>query len=198
MELNEQDIALIDRYLQNELSGNELKVFNQRMQSDPAFADAVALQQELISSIQHAGRQHLKEELSGIGQAMVARGDLKEYTPGEGGESSQGNNIWLWVKVIIILGLIGFGSWAWLSDAWMDWFDVERPEYQHYEIPPIETDSTPVETDTTAIDAVKEADIAPIDTFYESDSMDSPAASNAQGPAIFDLNEATHFESGVQ
>lgn len=54
----EENLHLIDRYLRKELSGEELQLFEQRLESDPLFLEEVELQKKTIQLIKETEILH--------------------------------------------------------------------------------------------------------------------------------------------
>jgi tetratricopeptide (TPR) repeat protein len=62
MPLSNNDITLIEKYLDDDLSADENDVFNSRIQ-DTAFTEELKLQQSTANALKHLFEQQLKEEL---------------------------------------------------------------------------------------------------------------------------------------
>lgn len=67
-------LVLIERYFEGDLSEAELKVFQERLEADEAFAEAFQLEQDLMEGIEMIGNEHLKKELKGIYQEEIKVG----------------------------------------------------------------------------------------------------------------------------
>lgn len=63
MNLSDQDIEQIERYLLGELTDEEEKTVEQRINTDPEFADEVSFMRDIINVSKQEGRQHLRENL---------------------------------------------------------------------------------------------------------------------------------------
>jgi tetratricopeptide (TPR) repeat protein len=57
---------LIERYFDGELDEQELAVFKQKLETDPAFAEAFRLEQTLLDGLEAFGNQQLKSRLEQI------------------------------------------------------------------------------------------------------------------------------------
>lgn len=128
MELNDQDIALIEQYLEGQLSGSELSAIEARM-ADPEFAAEVDLMRDLIGGTRAAGRQAMKAELGAIGAAMLAGGEIAGYEPSQGAQpdatpkqstpksdSGSGSGFGSKVVTVLFLAAAGYGSYLWFTD----------------------------------------------------------------------------------
>ena len=62
---------LIDRYFEGDLNEKELQRFNEYMGHDSDFADAIALEKDLIAGIETFGNQKLKAELQAIHEEEI-------------------------------------------------------------------------------------------------------------------------------
>ena len=90
MDLNDHDIELIERHSEKLLSSEEEKAFQDRMSSDSEFADEVNLFEQIQGGFKAVGRKELKTNLAGIEAAMLAGGELNDYTPPKKGGSGFG------------------------------------------------------------------------------------------------------------
>ena len=113
MDLNEQDISLMDRYLAGELKGDELAAFEARMASDATFSEEVKLHRDLIAAVRQDARKGQKEKLAAMGAALIAAGEIKPYTPSQGGggepPASGGSSIIRWLFSLVITAAVGAG-----------------------------------------------------------------------------------------
>ena len=110
MEANEQDIELIERYLAGELQGDELKAVEDRIGSDPDFAEAVEVQRDLAEAIKASGRADLKQRLKGIEAAVIASGEINDYRPDQGnmgGKGSTPGSSTFWTIGLLLAGFLG-------------------------------------------------------------------------------------------
>lgn len=64
MRVEEEDIELIERYLNSELSPEELDAFKQRLEVDSAFAEKVDDYKAIITGVRHLGHKKFTEELA--------------------------------------------------------------------------------------------------------------------------------------
>jgi len=120
MELSDEDIALIERYLQNDLAGEDLSAFKQRMDSDPDFAREVEDYSSVLGSIKLQGRDELKQRVGAIGASLAAEGGLNDYTPPKSGGAGG------IVKTILVLAVAGGGIYYYITkseegkQSWME------------------------------------------------------------------------------
>jgi len=77
-EENKEEI--IERYLENKLTGEELKEFEEKMATDAAFRREVALQKKIVRNVHTVGREQLRAQLKDIHKEMMADQDTKEET----------------------------------------------------------------------------------------------------------------------
>jgi hypothetical protein len=61
--MNQQDRILIERYLDNRLSGYELQQFMLRLENEPAFREKVSFQNLMMESIREADQHNLAEQV---------------------------------------------------------------------------------------------------------------------------------------
>lgn len=60
------DYPIIEQYLTGKLSREEITAFQQRLKTDPDFAEAVSVESDLLKGIKAAGRKDLKSQLDTI------------------------------------------------------------------------------------------------------------------------------------
>lgn len=78
METNNDNIELIDRFINNELSGDELEAFESQLEKDANFRDLVETQRLAISQIRHhAALKKMKK----IGAALEKNGSNQKKQP---------------------------------------------------------------------------------------------------------------------
>jgi len=105
MELSQDDIDLIDRFNNGELSGEELASFNERMK-DANFASSVALYNETIKIIRNEGRDELRSVLASIQSKLVTTGGFEKYNPGK---SKNGGDMWSWIiGIILVVAVVSY------------------------------------------------------------------------------------------
>lgn len=63
MKNDSNNIDQIDKYLTGELEGEDLKNFQNQLETDPELKEALALEQELAEGIQNAAQEDLKQEM---------------------------------------------------------------------------------------------------------------------------------------
>lgn len=102
MEENSPDIAIeeVRKYLQGSMTPEEVIQFEDRMDKDPAFAEEVQLNRELLESMSHHFKGKLKERLKHEDKKVVFLGDKR------------GKPIWKRVLVMAAsVALIAFASY---------------------------------------------------------------------------------------
>ena len=77
MNIEEQDIVLIEKYLEGNLGAGEQETFENRMEGDPQFSQWVAQTENMVSGIKHAGRKDIAQQLSDL-EATLPELDLEE------------------------------------------------------------------------------------------------------------------------
>ena len=70
MNYDDKTYQLIEAYLDGELSPEELKAFEDRMEQEPEFRDAVELERDVHGAIQQVGRNSMKDRLWAIDQEL--------------------------------------------------------------------------------------------------------------------------------
>ncbi len=99
------DLLLLERYFEGDLSEQERAVFAQKLASEPSFAEAFRLEQDLVAGIELAGNQRLRERLNIIHQEETKREATVKplYT---------GRRWWLLAAAVVAGLVIG---WWWLG-----------------------------------------------------------------------------------
>jgi hypothetical protein len=105
MIMNDADVILIEKYLDNELTEEELKVFKDKLDKDPEFKSEVNLQSRIHISLQAVSRISLKTmaENPGLRNFISVRRD------NEISEKKQGSKVFLKIAAVVI-PLIGLGG----------------------------------------------------------------------------------------
>ena len=102
MDLTQEDIEVLDRFIRNELKGEELSSLQTRMK-DPEFAAEVKLYLESVSAIENSGRVELRSVLTSIHNETEKTNGFDEYKPSKGkGGSGSGGGIIISVITIIV------------------------------------------------------------------------------------------------
>lgn len=102
MEPNEQDLELIERFLDGELAGAELQELTQRLKAEPALAEALAVQQDIRQALGQAGRTEMKARLGVIGAAVAAEGGVQDYKPTGRDTGAPGKSTFTTIIVLIV------------------------------------------------------------------------------------------------
>lgn len=76
--MNDLDYDKIDRYIEGNMSTEELQDFEQKLKVDETLADAVALQSDLLKGIELFGDQQLKENIQQAEHNMNKKESLPE------------------------------------------------------------------------------------------------------------------------
>lgn len=77
--MTEEDYLLIDKKLNNELTSDEVRAFEQRYAQDPAFAEEYLLQQQLVDTLCSQHAQQLKEEMKTLHEEVKAERRRHRY-----------------------------------------------------------------------------------------------------------------------
>ena len=70
--MTEEDYLLIDKKLNNELTSDEARAFEQRYAQDPTFAEEYALQQHLVDTLRSQHARQLKQEMKKLHEEVKA------------------------------------------------------------------------------------------------------------------------------
>jgi hypothetical protein len=114
MELNEQDISQMDRYLAGQLTGKELADFKERLASDSDFARELEMHRDVVAALRQGARNEQKEKLAAMGAALLAAGEIKPYTPSQGGgggepPASGGSSVFGWIISLLLTAAVAGG-----------------------------------------------------------------------------------------
>jgi len=80
MNLKENDIVMIEKYLGGMMEGPERQAFDQRIKSDPEFQQWVAQMESMVSGIKYAGRKEMANRLAEL-EATLPEVELEETNP---------------------------------------------------------------------------------------------------------------------
>lgn len=183
MELSNNDIAQIERYLDGTLSTEEVQAFELRMQQDAEFATEVDIFLDVIEGLKAGGRNEVKANVAAAGAAVIAAGNLQPYTPSINGETSTEDapsrpksSFGRRLVSIIFLGAAVAGFYMWYTDQipeeWLKFFKSDRKvksdtiknETQReieYTVP----SDTIIRYDTTVIEAHGDVQLEILDEF---------------------------------
>ena len=108
MNYDDKTYQLIERYLEGDLSPEEVKAFDDRMEQEPEFREAVELEMDVHGAIQQVGRTSMKDRLRAIDQELQeADDDDQENGPtldtGENNTAKRRRIRWLPLAASIIL-----------------------------------------------------------------------------------------------
>lgn len=150
MEPEDQDIALIDRYLDGTLNADERAVVEQRIQDDPEFAADVDAVRDVVVGLKEHGRKAMKAELAAIGASITANGGFDDYTPSQNpsppSTPKKGGSLGGKLFSVLFFGLVGTGIYLWYTDqvpeVIMQFFEEEQvdevPSERSYNEGPVE------------------------------------------------------------
>lgn len=77
MNMHEEDLQLIEKYIDGELDGKALADFHARMEADVEFAQAVRMEEDIMESIELWGNKELKNKLEKIGEEEIGNAEIK-------------------------------------------------------------------------------------------------------------------------
>jgi len=122
-------IDLIERYFGDDLSPEELKGFQLRLETDEAFAQAYELEKDLMEGIEVMGNKNLKEELQGYYKEEVEEKINKKTALKPRAVSRR-----IWLSVAASIALLFFAGW-WLSKPTAESLYAEyfQPEFDFVE-----------------------------------------------------------------
>ena len=129
MELSPEDIDLIDRFLKNELKGEELRAFSERMNRDEDFAAEVTRHARSLQAIDAIGRSELLVQLESISNEIRESGRADKYRPGKRKVSGKkGGSAGGFLATLTFIGIVGITAWIYFSDPHA--FEPFLPEQQ--------------------------------------------------------------------
>lgn len=104
MKASEKDIALFDRYFQGQLSISEQRYVDDRVKTDPEYAEAFNEYREFTQTMGLAGEIWLKNEFNKI-ESSLSKEDLDEYKPGnQGKDYAKKERRWNIMSLVMIIG----------------------------------------------------------------------------------------------
>jgi len=99
-------INLIERYFDNQLSDEELKLFQRRLGEDADFAKAFQLEKDLMEGIEVMGNKNLKNELDQIYQEEIISKASTSAPPASEKRNNNPRRLWLASAAAIALLLV--------------------------------------------------------------------------------------------
>lgn len=130
--MNTPDDELIEQYFQNALSGEVLRVFEQRLQSDEAFAEAVRLHAAALQAIQLEGSAALRARLRERGRQLDS--------------TARNRKPWLWLLGVLFLMVVVIGWWFSRTEKPVPTLPVQNAPIPIQKTDTSSTPTTPVET----------------------------------------------------
>jgi hypothetical protein len=100
------DTKLIERYFDGDLDEAELAIVAQKLNEDPAFAEAFRLEEDLLSGITVAGNQALRQRLNAIHEAVVVKKEAPVVP-------MRSRRTWLWLAAAAFIGAVVLGKVLW-------------------------------------------------------------------------------------
>jgi hypothetical protein len=121
MELQEQDIALLEAYLAGELEGDALRACEERLRSEPALAETLAMMMDMEGATAQTARAGMKQDMKAAKTAAIAAG-MADYTPAINPPKTGGSFLGKLFKLLFKLGILaGIGWVVWkyvLHEKW--------------------------------------------------------------------------------
>jgi len=111
MDLNDKDEILIEKYLQNGLSAQQLQAFEARMQTDKDFKTEVQLRRNLAEAAKETGRKNLKN----LFEKADAKLDNEATIVPMQKAKTRSLNLKKWAAAAAILFLLGASLWWFLQ-----------------------------------------------------------------------------------
>ena len=114
MNLSDQDIEQIERYLLGELTDEEETTVEQRINTDPVFADEVSFMRDIINVSRQEGRQDLRENLKKAEQkeAEKIEGEVNQETETKNKQNKSNiinrRNWFYWASALAAAVFIGY------------------------------------------------------------------------------------------
>ncbi len=133
---------LIERYFRNELSAEELQGFQQQLETDQAFAQAVAVEQDIVDTLRIKEQQRFRQRLTKIHTEEIKETPIKSLF----------NRRWLMAASIAIL--LGVSFFLWTNNQPLSSQEIFAANYEQPSL-------------TTARTGENNAALAPIKTAYE-------------------------------
>lgn len=176
----QDDIELIERFFRQELSEDELLVFENRVKQDPDFSKEVIEMRNVFYGVRLAARKDLKEELLEIQNEVLSQ-PVKPYKP----------NSFKWLKwfsgLVLTIAFVG------ILYKYIDQHDIERVKTKFFE-----KDSVLIESATPAPPAGFEPQIFikdPTDTSYA--SLQADIELNVKDATTFSIKRIGETENGL-
>lgn len=111
MEEQEQDIALLEAYLDGTLSGEELRAFEARLQAQPDLAATLEMLRALEPAVAQAAQASLKTEFKAAQAAAIAAG-MASYAPALNPPPQGGSFLGKLFRFLVTLGILGGTAWV--------------------------------------------------------------------------------------
>lgn len=111
MEWNDSDIDLLERYASDELSDAERQALEEKIASNPEFAEEAAKVAEAISAMKAKARAEEKEKLRALWQASQETSDKTAVRP------LRRRRFWGIAASVILIAAVGFALLKYNSDS---------------------------------------------------------------------------------
>jgi anti-sigma factor RsiW len=111
VELQEQDIALLEAYIAGNLSAEEATRCAQRLQAEPALAEAHAIMRQLSNATRPTVTAQLREDFR-VAQAAAVAAGMAAYQPSIPPPPPTGAWFWRLFKSLLGLGVTLVSVWA--------------------------------------------------------------------------------------
>ena len=161
MELNDQDIELIERYLLGQMPEEELPNFKARLQKDTDFANEVALYKSILSGIHIHGKQVLKNKLKDIETELDQNNGYDDYKVSKLKVKKNYGKLWLFLIIVLIAAAL---SVYYYMNGEHSEFNIPSPEPTGNEIP------VPEPADTSCGAEIFTDSLGEMDTLWDMDS----------------------------
>jgi tetratricopeptide (TPR) repeat protein len=104
--MEQVNTKLIERYFEGDLDAAELATVSQKLQDDPAFAEAFQLEEDLLAGIAVAGNQALRQRLNAIHETVVVKKDAPVVP-------MRSRRNWIWLAAAAFIGAVVLGKVLW-------------------------------------------------------------------------------------
>lgn len=98
MEMDDQ--ILIEKYFEGDLDEKGLSIFQEKLESDAAFAEAFRMEEDIMAGIEMFGNEELRKQLEKIGEEESGGAKIKNI--------NAGRRRWLWgAAAVFALAVVG-------------------------------------------------------------------------------------------
>ena len=183
----EKDIALIEKYLRKELSADDRKMVQERLQSDASFQEKMKWHEDLLDVVREDRNREMKLFLKKVEEESKEL-ELKNIILDASSKIVQLK--WIrWAAAILIIGIVMWGVWSQFS------FNSQKLFTEHFTTYP--NDLVRVERSSAKTDPLQSAFIAYQDNDFDSAirQFDQLLISNSSDSLLF-FKAVSHLSNG--